>query len=1544
MSDTVSPPQRSKGLAGRLRFRNPTRAFTMSARPPSSTLNDSDSSILPPAFQRGRFSTSPSMIKANSNTPSSEAVNELGVKASEQSTTTEQTSMKAPNEDVHDLSSHESAGSGSTAETEPPLSALPTQATESTLAPGPEDSVSDDGASVAGSRSPSRPRRQLSNLSRYTVSGSIRRISQSASEVGEPQPTPRPDSPHPSSGHSSPSSGHSSDDEEPLFIPGVYRALYPFEPEGTAEMALVEDQQVNVLGRGGGVGWVVVLKPNGEQGLVPEGYLELVQPDSPEFAPESKVAPLTDLQTEALPAVSKAPKPEVQATAVSAPKEETLVPLAETLSFAEASAPKPVEPRLTEPVQPPEWAIGVGIPGTEDIRPSHGSPTKAQTGSRELSPVEPDTLDNDNRDPESIVEPNTKRVQLSDMSKTLGLKEWGSSTAGPSMFAGYERLPGSSRKGEGKDERDNFSRNVSQQAAESVSQQSRSTHGINILCIDGGGVRGLSSLLLLREVMSRIESLKGEPVKPADWFDVIAGTGTGGVNACMLGKLGMSIEEAVRSYTELTETVFSNKRKGAMSSRAAYKSTALKESLQEIIRATTGDGETKMIAGASQSNDCNTLIFATLKDHMNASIPIIFRSYEAKANRAPNCAIWEALYATMAHPDFFKSIDIAENSLKYTFVGGELGNSNPLAHVLAEVRELYPGRYVSCIMSIGAGYAHTIRIPNYGRQQVSLAMRAMATDSERVAEEMARRFQNTTGVYFRFNVDQGIQDVEADDWEKLCRIAAHTQAYSSKFEVGRDMCEAAKAIHDRNIALAVECIDGRIQRILEPAILKKCPIPTAYYTGRTKEIQSVGSCIVDSADQQQVCVIYGLGGAGKSQLAFKVIEQNHNHWDHIIYVDASSRETIESALRDFARVNLKYLGAAHTVVYSDTLLWLQGTRDSWLLFFDGADDLHLDIRLYFPSSYSGSILITTRIEARAGLAKPPESVYHISAMDPEDASSLLLRVVNRRTPCESKTVADKGAADALVRDFGFLVLAIVHAGAYIAHSTGMSILDYRKIFLKKRQATLEKYKSLPESSKFDDYDKTVYTTWNMCYELLGQCGKHQAQELLWLIAFLNHDGITRAIFQRAAINIRLFTPTLPVTGLEKNAYAYLYGYLTQASSDDPEDDDNWAENSFIETVGDLAAYSLIEYDKKNAAYTIHVLVQDWARTVIPHERNISLERTASLLAISVGTRDEPDFDSHCFRIGLGPHVKGILSKSDHLRDKNPRYWEVSPNHAFCFANVFRSMELWREEEELRMVVEAARKQLLGFNHPATLQSTDDLAHNYVNQGQLDRAERLYNEVLEARRALYRNTHGEEHDGIHASKKYLASIYQRQGRLNEAVPFWEDVVKGYRVSKGGNNPETLACMEKLADVYCRSEPMQLEKADALRKDMLSLIPDSHRDKPMCMRKLAEVLELKEDWEAAETLLVQSQEALKIYWGERHMNAIAGQQHLYEFRVRRKSVPPVSCDSCTHPTQAKYLYYNSEYICKLVVYAFRLLLSSLAILVAAYLLPICFGSSR
>ncbi len=49
---------------------------------------------------------------------------------------------------------------------------------------------------------------------------------------------------------------------------------------------------------------------------------------------------------------------------------------------------------------------------------------------------------------------------------------------------------------------------------------------LRLLSLDGGGIRGLSSLLILKEVMKAINP--SAPPRPCDYFDMIAGTSTGG--------------------------------------------------------------------------------------------------------------------------------------------------------------------------------------------------------------------------------------------------------------------------------------------------------------------------------------------------------------------------------------------------------------------------------------------------------------------------------------------------------------------------------------------------------------------------------------------------------------------------------------------------------------------------------------------------------------------------------------------------------------------------------------------------------------------------------------------------------------------------------------------------------------------------------------------------------------------------------------------------------------------------------------------------------
>lgn len=59
------------------------------------------------------------------------------------------------------------------------------------------------------------------------------------------------------------------------------------------------------------------------------------------------------------------------------------------------------------------------------------------------------------------------------------------------------------------------------------------TTGLCLLSLDGGGVRGLSTLYILKSIMDRLNHERKTtaslpPVKPCEVFDLIGGTSTGG--------------------------------------------------------------------------------------------------------------------------------------------------------------------------------------------------------------------------------------------------------------------------------------------------------------------------------------------------------------------------------------------------------------------------------------------------------------------------------------------------------------------------------------------------------------------------------------------------------------------------------------------------------------------------------------------------------------------------------------------------------------------------------------------------------------------------------------------------------------------------------------------------------------------------------------------------------------------------------------------------------------------------------------------------------
>lgn len=125
---------------------------------------------------------------------------------------------------------------------------------------------------------------------------------------------------------------------------------------------------------------------------------------------------------------------------------------------------------------------------------------------------------------------------------------------------------------------------------------------IRLLSFDGGGVRGLSSLLILRSIICTIDA--ANPPKPCDYFDMIGGTSTGGLIAIMLGRLKMSVDECIAAYTSLADRVFRKKKRRVKANgklQGRFAGEALKNAVKEIL-VSTGHDEGELLR--SKSDKC----------------------------------------------------------------------------------------------------------------------------------------------------------------------------------------------------------------------------------------------------------------------------------------------------------------------------------------------------------------------------------------------------------------------------------------------------------------------------------------------------------------------------------------------------------------------------------------------------------------------------------------------------------------------------------------------------------------------------------------------------------------------------------------------------------------------------------------------------------------------------------------------------------------------------------------------------------------------------
>lgn len=170
-----------------------------------------------------------------------------------------------------------------------------------------------------------------------------------------------------------------------------------------------------------------------------------------------------------------------------------------------------------------------------------------------------------------------------------------------------------------------------------------------------------------------------------------------------------------------------------------------------------------------------------------------------------------------------------------------MGYNNPTKVVLKEAQILYSQRSLACIISVGAGLAKTVDIPQdlpwWKRMIYSIipvdairAVQAIATDCETVADEvyhlLQTRFSDKIDDYYmRFNVNRGVQSISLDNWEKLGDINALTEDYFVGSEVTQKASRAVRGMEVRKKAQRSNAPDfGRLSFLIMTHRLPLTPL------------------------------------------------------------------------------------------------------------------------------------------------------------------------------------------------------------------------------------------------------------------------------------------------------------------------------------------------------------------------------------------------------------------------------------------------------------------------------------------------------------------------------------------------------------------------------------------------------------------------------------------------------------------------------------------------------------------------------------------------
>ncbi|KAJ7711366.1 hypothetical protein B0H16DRAFT_1817022 [Mycena metata] len=618
--------------------------------------------------------------------------------------------------------------------------------------------------------------------------------------------------------------------------------------------------------------------------------------------------------------------------------------------------------------------------------------------------------------------------------------------------------------------------------------------------------------------------------------------------------------------------------------------------------------------------------------------------------------------------------------------------------------------------------------------------------------------------------------------------------------------------------------------------INNCPPPSRIFQGRQAILDKMHQFFDTDSGEQHIYVLYGLGGAGKTQIALKFIEQSS--FSDVFFVDTSKVKTIETGLKSIA------ISKSAGDSAQDALRWLQSNHSKWLVFFDNADDPKINLNDFLPKCNHGNIIITTRNpDLRNYGAHTP-----VSDMEEADAITLLLQRANKESSEENLKLATETVKvrylnntihRSLITPAGIVLPAPCHypGGAFISKSEDLE--GYLALYHSNRVRLL----SEKAAQSHDDYAQTVFTTWQISFNQLS----HLAVTLLQLCSFLHYTGISEDMFSTAS---KYGFPSWSPPREELQEPLKFLSHFVEPTGE-------WNSLKFLDVTNEIKAYSLISFDVKTKLFSIHPLVHAWSRSTLLDETPLQ-SSMSSILGMNITQISQNEIQLASVR--LIPHI--VLLKS------------VNPNGVADFRRVFWKIYYeagkFRDAQDIAEQVLEKSQLILGEDDPNTLVAMHNLASTYYKLGEFRKAMELSVLVLEKRT----NFLGEDHPETLLVMNNLASTYHDLGQFQKAKKLKVLVLDKRTTILGEDHPDTLFSMSNLASTYHKLEEFQ--KAKELEVLVLEkhtkILGEDHPHILLVMGNLATTYsDLGEFWKAKELEVLVLEKWTKLL-GEDHPDTL------------------------------------------------------------------------